>query len=430
MRQHCAIWWLMTGVVALGACGGSDGPSGPSGGRGLTVAGHVVNACGQPLPNATVWISGKGVLTANASGAFTASGVTTPYDIAVIVRRDTTFLAVYQGVTRSDPRVASFDIGALRKATVQGTVTENPTVTVTGATGLFRNVGFLSGDVDYSLATNDQPYSISPAWCGPTSTVGVVNELEVFTAANGPVGYAYGKLEGVTLADASTASNRDFTVAQTATGIVSGTASLLNPSYVSSGTTLLLDFGASARLGMASYFFNENQPTSTFAFTVPDIPGVDLVVVENGRDAAGRTTSEYKRGIRPNTTDLSFSLPPAAALSTPADASSGIDLATQSFTWTPSPAGLHMLYMVAPQLQAEVITAGSSVTMPSSTELNVQAPESGTQLFWAVFGFTGSSADALLDPGAPTHLNRGLLIPEPGSDFTVTLSEARSFVAK
>src|SRR5262245_66021507 len=90
MRPAVAVVLLIAALAS--ACGDSSSPAT------VTVNGRVLDAFGIPIPDAVVLINGKKSLVAD--GAFSAAGVTTPYD-ATLIR---SHLAVsYQGLTRSDP---------------------------------------------------------------------------------------------------------------------------------------------------------------------------------------------------------------------------------------------------------------------------------------------------------------------------------------
>ncbi len=69
----------------------------------VTISGYVKDLDGEPIAGATVIIKGKAPTTTGASGNFSVSNVTVPYEIRLIISGFQQSAVVYQGLTRSDP---------------------------------------------------------------------------------------------------------------------------------------------------------------------------------------------------------------------------------------------------------------------------------------------------------------------------------------
>src|SRR5689334_5373711 len=120
--------------VMAAACGGGGGHSGGDGGMDastdITVTGTVIDSStGSMVAGATILIVGKTPVVSDASGHFTVTGVTAPYDV-VVRAGGASSVRVYDDLTRADPTlVARAMMETTNSATLSGAVTVTGTMT-------------------------------------------------------------------------------------------------------------------------------------------------------------------------------------------------------------------------------------------------------------------------------------------------------------
>jgi hypothetical protein len=111
-------WYVILSTAGLAGCGksGSTGPSGGTGGV-ITVAGRVIGQNGQGAAGIPVFVGGMPSTNTDASGNFSITGVTAPYDITVVDAPNKRAL-VYRSLSRADPTLvflSSFPATTWRK---------------------------------------------------------------------------------------------------------------------------------------------------------------------------------------------------------------------------------------------------------------------------------------------------------------------------
>jgi hypothetical protein len=124
--------------------------------------------------------------------------------------------------------------------------------------------------------------------------------------------------------------------------------------------------------------------------------------------------------------NVTLTLPVAPTLGVPANNTSGIDLNTQAFTWSPPEgAGLHQLTLTSPILTLAVITGGSSVTLPNLSELGLGAIPADTKFDWNIVSSFSANFPTIDSFVVPNALE--LLL---STDLSQSFSANRSFTTR
>src|SRR5713101_4316648 len=198
-------------LVFMMGCSKNEGGPGPGGGGTITVNGSVQDSYFNPVSGAVVIVSGKTPVTSAANGSFTVSGVSTPYDITVVVGTQKRAI-VYQGLTRTDPVLFAIGIPlpAPKSATISGTVPGAPSATTI--------VLFVSGVKSWSATANPTTgaYTISATWYDSNTVyAGQLHVLRWTPNSGLPTAYdGYGNRALTITAGGTFNSGNDFTAGQ------------------------------------------------------------------------------------------------------------------------------------------------------------------------------------------------------------------------
>jgi hypothetical protein len=408
------------GSAGGGSAGGGSSGGGSSGGM-ITVAGHVLNSFGEPLSNATVVVIGATSTTTDTNGAFSIPSVTTPYTISTVASiGTTTLITVVTKLTRADPTLFALGAGTPPNT---GQVTGNlmGAVMLPTPTGRQTNVLFESPETSSSSFVTSNPYDVSLGWFGPTTTTGNVHALQLTVDANGlPMTYnGYGNITNVVLANGNMATMKDINLTAVSAALVSGSVTVpTGMTLAEKDIALVLGKGS---LSLAA----ETTMSASFAYNTPVIANATLDVSASATGSS-RVTQYTKHGVAANATGVSLPLATPPALSLPVGAATGIDLATQSFTWAPmNPAGLYVLRLTMTGRAFTCFTADPNFTLPSTTELGLGTLPTATAMTWRVSGYGGgvTTTDALTGASGPIIET---IAPATG-DIWIGQSEARMF---
>jgi hypothetical protein len=377
-------------LLILLACGGGSGPSpgGPDGGGGgSTVNGQVLDGFGQGLSGRTVLIAGR-TTTTDASGKFTLSGATIPYDLVIIEPAPAKVATVYAQLTRLDPKLYDFAGGT--SASVQATLAGNiaggdpfPTATTT-----LTGVSWGSAERSTGSYVTSTPYSFPVAWSGPSSSTGSVHALQWTVDANGTVtGYrAHGVKTGVTLTTGTTTSNADVLLTAVLTDNVSAT--ITAPSgYNLVERTLYLVFDDQAYFPVS----DDTVATPTLSLPVPSGIGAKVIISATGNNGSAQTTAQLS-GVAPGTSGAALTLPAPALPTAPVDGATGVDTSTD-LVWTPVAGALHLLVLGASAADPTyiIVSGGTRARIPDLGAQGLGLP-SARQYEWglvAIGPYTG-----------------------------------------
>jgi hypothetical protein len=367
---------------------------GPKPANPIVVTGAVVDANGQPTPGLTVVIassSGSQTLVTDANGTFTTTNVLPPYDATVVQATQAT---VYQGLSRTDPTLtAFFSLTNNRSAGISGSLVGG---TYPESAGYNTFLVFASPQTVHSVGTpTTATYSSTLAWPGPSTTTGTLYALQVHSSGGLPTDYpGYGTLSGVALTDTGSVTGQNVTLGSVTTGTVSGSVT------APTGYSI---FYKSVAIQEASNFnlsvlLDENS-SSTFSYVTPVIANMTLTVTATAVSAAGEFSAVLKADQSPNATGLTFDIPPAPTLTSPANAATGVTVSTP-FNWTDFPSGVYEFQATSSSgVTFYVLTAATTATIPDLSAFGLPLPAS-TAFTWFVLGFAPvQTIDLLASPG-------------------------------
>ena len=370
------------------------------------VTGKVIDFLGDPRVGLLVKI-GTGIALTDASGNFSITGVTPPYDAIVIDTTGSTSIGyVFQGLTRTDPTLQTFAFpSTVNSATIQGNLTggagfPNPANHVAWITfGSPEGFGF------DNLASGSGPvYNMTPGWVGPPATSGNLHALQwKENASNLPIDYTgYGSVP-LTISNGGTFSSPQTDIAlstSVAEATLSGSASLPG-GYTVDRKFLSADWGVRQSIPVVM----DNTPGMTFSYTTPNLPGTTMNVVVRADAPAPSTGNSvtYLTNQPPNASGVNLTVPPIPGQILPADGVTGVDTST-NFSWqafTGSGGAVHAVIFnfTSAHRSYLVVTKGSSTTIPDLAAAGLPLPASAAGS-WQVIGVSPfTDVDAATGPG-------------------------------
>jgi hypothetical protein len=343
------------------------------------VSGKVVDRFGHPIANAPVTVGGRPSVNTDANGRFSVSGVTTPYDVAIINAADK-IGTLYKGLNRADPTLFYYTTSTpLPHATVSGKVTggsyPQPAQHVT-------RIAFVSPDVVWSSTTDiSGNYNFDAHWFGPMATAGAVHAIQIRESGpNIPAEYkGYGKRD-LTLSNGGSFSNQDITLGTVSAAPLSGSVS--SPSgYAVSGKELDAVIGSIPALSLAY----DGSAATTFSYLAPNIPNSSLIFAAAARKTGVATGVVIRAGLAPGATGVNVAVPAGPEATLPIDGATGINTAS-TFSWTPFVGGVHLVLFspVAPgKPHYLVVTTGTATSVPDFASAGLGLP-SATAYTWQV----------------------------------------------
>jgi len=398
-------------LVCLVACGGDSGP--PGGGGSATIAGHVVDGYGQPVAGRTVLI-GASSTTTDASGAFTLTGVATPYDLVILAAAPTKAATVYTQLTRTDPRVPDLAAGnpTPLTATVKGALSGGAPLPTTPGTLTLVAWGSPDQAVGGDYVTSS-PYSFDVSWVGPTTITGAVHGLQWTIDQNSTVtGYlAHGVKTGVSLSNAATVTDADLALTAPLTDNISVTATPpAGHEIFERDVSLTFDDGTLIQVS------GDGLDGGTLQVLVPSDIGAKALVRFRAISGDGSMETDAQlTGLDAGTAGAALSLPLPARLTAPADGATGVDTSTD-LVWTPVTAGIHFIFLngTANDPSYAIVSGGSRARIPDLSAHGLGLP-SGHAYDLALVAFGSyASIDAFAQTGA---------LPKEGPAFqTVSFS--------
>lgn len=362
----------------------------------IDVQGRVVDLFREPVPNATVRISGA-TTTSAADGSFAIAGVAWPYD-AIVTVPGADEVHEYLGISRANPvlPVLTQAVTAPDSATVAGTLTGS----IANGSQEIAEIAYASpvahgGTVLWGGQGPDfGPFNV--AWFGPAATQGSLVALKWSVGSDGLpqqyLGYASASLA---LSDLQAATGADLQLAGIGTSYISGTATVPTGFSVARKTLWLT---AGPYTGVPLGVLGGNDPIYTFATPVAGLPlGVQL----NATSSSGASTILYRANLSPNEI-VDLTLPPPPALTSLGTGGNSVDHTT-TFAWAPVAGTVSILKVSSATptagTDAYVYTAGSSAVLPPATVLTLPAT---THYLWTVVGWgMYASMDAFTDPAGP-----------------------------
>jgi len=366
----------------------------------ITVSGTVIGFNLQPVAGAPVVITSGGAnlsTTTNASGAFSVSGVTPPYDATVVTGNQS---IIYKGLTRTDPTLVlpGLSPGVSRSASLSGTVSggagfpepaSHGTITTFGSPELahFRLADTTTGD--YNMGT--------VRWFGPTTTTGSIRALQGrFDGAYLPTDYTgYGERPNVTLTDGGTFTAQNVTMSPVSEARISGSVTL-PAGYTLTSKRMAVGFADRSLIDVLSDF----GASTSFAYTTPNVSGATILMGVAAANAAGTSVTTTKPGLAVNASSVSIPLPAGSEQVHPPDAATGVNHST-TFSYTPFSGGVHLVDFDGPGANPDyvVVTTAASTSIPNLSSVGLGLPAS-TAYSWSVSGLAPfATVDAVAGPG-------------------------------
>ncbi|GIW35405.1 carboxypeptidase regulatory-like domain-containing protein [Meiothermus sp.] len=306
----------------------------------INVSGTVIGTYLQPVASVPVVITSGGAsfsTTTNASGVFSVSGVTPPYDATVVFEKTA---LIYKGLTRTDPTLVFLGVnqnqGAFRKASLSGTVSggagfpqpaNHVTKTAFGSPEALDSATANTATGAYDMGTVE--------WFGPTTTTGNIHALQwQFDGTGLPTDYkGYGERLNVALSDGGSFASQNVTMSGVSEATISGSVTL------PAGYNLALKYMAVGFADRSLIEVLDDFGSSTnFTYTTPNITGATILMRITAQNAAGTSVITTRPGLAVNATGVSISLPAGSDLSLPPNAATNVNNST-TFSYTPFSGG-------------------------------------------------------------------------------------------
>ncbi|HTS00171.1 MAG TPA: carboxypeptidase regulatory-like domain-containing protein [Bacteroidota bacterium] len=391
-RHSAARYFLAVctcGMLALDAGCNKNNATGPVTGAGsvITVTGKVLGQNAQAVAGVPVSIKGIPSTNTDASGNFSFTGVTTPYDISVINATQNSAL-IYKGLTRTDP-VLVFPgtvTGTKYGGSINGTVTGG-TFPSPGPRDITRVVWCSPEITQSATAGTNGSFGFAPSWYGPSTTTGGIYALQFTTDAAGfPVagGYkGYGTLTGLALANGAALSNqKDSLLPVTSTQFAA--AITLPGGYTLVGKALFLQVTSTAAIQLVSDTSKNLNPS----YYTPLVTGGTVALGIQITGTSGSQSITWKNGNAAGASGVAAAPIVPPELSLPLDAATNVDT-NVTFSWTAMTGAIHVVQFIATNHANPtfyIITAGTSATIPNLKSLGMGIPASAAYT-WNVFGF-------------------------------------------
>lgn len=373
---------LLLLALVPGCSKDSDSSTGSS--ATITVSGKVVSALLRPVANAPVVITGLPATTSDANGAFTIAGVTTPYEITVVISA-TKLGITYRGLTRSDPTLVDFfsSPAAPNSATITGTVSGGAGYPLPANHA--SSVVFVSTEASGGATPNSGSgaYTLNLGWDGSATINGALHALQLETNAAGmPQTFkGYATKTGVTVSAGGTFASQNLALTSITAGTISGTITV--PATLTLGSkTLSLAFSSNRSMSLGS----EGGTATAFTYNVPIVTGTTLTVSAMASGGGG-LSSATQTGITVGATGVGLSLADVPQLSLPVNSASNVTTTTP-FSWTAVPSAAYLILFNGPAGQPDyiIITGTANATIPDLTSLGLGLPKN-LGYSWSVFLF-------------------------------------------
>ncbi len=374
--------------------------------RTTDVAGIVIDPAGNPQSGKKVFIPGHQLQTSDADGKFTFSDVVVPY--TVIVEDLSSRYYVYEGLTRSDPRVY---VGGTwpslpYSARVQGDVSPTNSGNKLGIQGAGDGCSFAS---PLNITANHTSYDINIGMYKKTAELDIYALEWTKDAHNNAASFvSLGKHANVTLADGGTFNNLNVQLEQLSAptthdlDVTLSPPSSLTPNQVITRVKLSpADVPAFGNI--TASFTSSNISNNTVTVKSPDINSVSdarMTVLGNFKDSDNISSRAWNT-VPVGSSSITVSIPEPPAISAPADGATDVTTAT-NFAWSGPEGAIYEVDFNSSSFHVHLYTTAAEAQLPDLSAFNTSYP-GNTSFNVRVLGikFSGlyeGSVDQFVDP--------------------------------
>ncbi|MFI5308758.1 MAG: hypothetical protein ACHQ53_15480 [Polyangiales bacterium] len=401
-----------------------DGGGGPTT---ITVHGKVIDYFRHAVSAVDVTVGDKTAVTAN-DGTFDVVGVTTPYDVSMVISVDGERLAwVYQGLTRSDPTLQVYRGLTSRSGEVKINIS-NVTFPLATSSSSSETIDsdYAGPDGEFELSIDQMATDYSGAsWRGPSTTQVAAHALRWNHATSGqslPTTFVAHDTHPVGLDETSAAMvTFDLNSSPGLTnGMVSGTVT--NPTSADRSNQVYVRWDDDAVIQIA----DDGAATNAFSYVVPALPNAAMVVAATkGYASTPPYAAAYQDALAAGQTGVSLTIPAAPVLALPADGTAGIGSST-TFQWTGS--AKVFLFTVDADTTYDtvyVVTTAKQAMIPAPP---ISAFAANVKLYWWIETHEGFATvdDATGPEGMLDTISTGTIRGPRRGAGTYTESEHRS----
>lgn len=361
----------------------------------LTVTGRVLDPKGHPIDGAAVLIQGQRPVTTDASGAFSFSGVTPPYDL-VAVSRTRLNVIVYQGVTRQDPTLRISDpseFPVISATSMRGVISgaREPSDTVDSPGLMFVSPEDPTSQNFYIDSTN--AYSQRVRWNDASTTTGTLFALQkerLSWNSSATKITAFGRRDNVSLQHDRDTHDQNVTLMPVASSSL--VVNVTPPSGFELNThSVGMRFAPSTTL----WLWNSTSTISPFSYAMPVVAQSTFVVSASAKRPGSSATSMGTRSnVFAGLQNLSLPAPPTLRLPVP---EANNVTRTSDFSWSGVAGGVYFVtFSWSSSGSLTVVTDQTHTALPDLSALALAMPTK-VPISWGVQQHTPvDSVDFLL----------------------------------
>jgi hypothetical protein len=414
MRRKNMMPWMMlmsfaVGLLVWAGCKKSDSSTEPTEGQNsvVTVTGTAVGGNLHPLQHFPVVIAGHVATVTDENGAFSISGVKTPYDITV-VDPATKGALVYVGLTRPDPTLVwqTQATGIDRSGGITGVVSGGAFAPVQGPNDQTKILLYLASNCTFQTSVEgaeSDSFSVWATWKDTPTCTGTMIALQFaadpvtgFPAANGFKGF--GTLPNTTVTDKSVLGGQALPLQAMAPSQTGQFSAAIAPPPGFSVTAK--DLSLRPHVNGLIPILSDSSASTTVTYNAPAISGSSLTFHARATNGQGATTELTKGGLVTGPAAQSIVLPGPPELSLPVADANSVDTTTE-FSWRPLEGGVHVVFFTpanAGSPSYQIVTMNRSCRLPNLKAYGMVLP-SAEQYSWSILAIAPvSSVDAAADP--------------------------------
>jgi len=371
--------------------------------RTTNVNGVVTDLNGNPLSGKRVFIPGHQLQTSDADGKFSFNDVVVPY--TVIVEYSSSQYDVYEGLTRSDPRIfAGNSLGSgPYGAHVYGNVSNTSSGDELGIQGA-GNGCLLERKI--SSSANNTSYDTDASLYKKTCNLDVYAlEWTKDAYGNADSFVSLGKRADVTLADGGSFNNLDIQLSQLSSASHDLNVTLSPPSSLTPATVEAIVKLSPANVpafGVPTASFDTTSTTATFSSpNISNVSDARMTIWGVFTDSDSNQNMAWNT-VPVNSNNITISVPEPPAINEPANNATGVTSST-NFAWNgPDDAFYLVEFQHSNSFAVYIYTAAKQTHLPDLSAFNVNYPSNASfnvQIVgFSINGIYESDPDQFTDP--------------------------------